>query len=105
MNWLFLLMLWFLVSPAVAWLIGQMFHGQSNFIDQEQEARDVMTFAERTHVEAWRKRLPFAPLYSCRVEGCNAIFGAQEALAQSFYCGRHHANRVLATRPRRKVGR
>ena len=97
MNWLFLVTLWLLVSPAIAFLVAQMFRPANFGVDEEQEARQVVRYGGPA--------LQRVRLYPCRARGCRAQLGAKEALAQGFFCGRHHANRVLASWPERKVGR
>lgn len=109
MNWLFLVTLWLLVSPAVAFLVAQMLRGGANFgvtkAREEEEARDLVRYAERMPVEAWREAAVRVRLYPCRARGCRAQLGAKEALAQGFFCGRHHAGRVLASWPERREAR
>lgn len=98
MNWLFLVTLWLLVSPAIAFLVAQMLRGGANFgVDEEREARQVVRYGGPA--------LQRVRLYPCRARGCRAQLGAKEALAQGFFCGRHHARRVLASWPERREAR
>lgn len=97
MTWLYIIALWCPVSLGVAFLLGQIMRPANFGVDEEREARLV--------VRHGGPALNRVPLYPCRARGCHAQLGAKEALAQGFMCGRHHANRVLASWPGRKEAR